>query len=328
MMNLVRFSAIFVVLLLFLFMPFNQALAGSDAAAELRTAQALLAQGEYGKAFVEYHRFASEKNNPLAQFTLGLFFQNGWGRPVDQEAACGWFEKAAQGGIPAAAHFFAECLVKGVDRPADPAKAAGWYEKAAALGHYMSLCSLAELYMTGTGVPKDPVRGLALCRQAAEKGVIPAQTRTGMFLLKGDPSIRNVDEAFLWLSTAAQGNDPEAQYYLAVMFRDGLGRPKAPEAARYWFESASSQGYRPAYFPTGELYFNAPVDPQTGKLPAPDLAKAYLWVSAASKQTRDPQGQKQAEVLLQKVLEVMPASWKAELDAKVDAHFSAFPPQP
>lgn len=93
----------------------------------------------------------------------------------------------------------------------------------------------------------------------------------------------------MWLSTAAQGNAPEAQYYLGVMLRDGMGRPKAPEAARFCFERAASRGYGPAYFPTGELYFNSPVNPNTGTLPAHDLAKAYLWVSAASRRTKDPE---------------------------------------
>jgi TPR repeat protein len=82
MMNRIRFGTILGALLLGLFMPLAQSLAKSDAAAELRNAQALLAKGEYDKAFDEYRRFAEEKNNPLAQFTLGLFFQNGWGRPV------------------------------------------------------------------------------------------------------------------------------------------------------------------------------------------------------------------------------------------------------
>ncbi|MCK4783839.1 MAG: sel1 repeat family protein, partial [Desulfobacteraceae bacterium] len=305
-----------------------QAMARTDSAAELKDAQMALEQGEFEKAFAEYHRFAVEKNNPLAQFTLGLFFQNGWGRPVDPSAACGWFEKAAEGGIPAASHFWASCLVKGIGRPADPDKAAGWYEKAAALGHYMSLCSLAELYMTGTGVPKDPAKGLVLCRQAAEKSVVPAQTRTGLFLLKDDTSIRNLDEAFMWLSTAAQANAPEAQYYLAVMLRDGLGRPKAPEDARYWFESAASKGYGPAYFPAGELYFNSPVNPNTGILPAQDLAKAYLWVSAASRRTKDPEDLKRTNDLLAKILKIMPESWLPDLDAKVDAHLSAHPVRP
>jgi TPR repeat protein len=328
MHNLIRFSTMLGALFLGLFLPLNQSPAKSDIATELKNAQALLAKGEYGKAFVEYRRFAEEKNNPLAQFTLGLFFQYGWGRSADPEAACRWFEKAGQADIPAAAHFFAECLAKGVGRPADPAGAAGWYEKAAALGHYISLCSLGELYMTGSGVPKDPAKGLTLCRQAAERKVPAAQARTGLYLLKGDPSIRNVDEAFKWFSLAAQGAVPEAQYYLGVMLRDGLGRPKAPETARFWFESAASQGYAPAYFPAGELYFNSPANPDTGALPAEYLAKAYLWVSAASRRTKDPEELKRIKDLLAKILKIMPASWLPDLDAKVDAHLAAYPARP
>jgi len=328
MMNLIRFSIILGALFLGLLLPFNQSPASRDISGELRNAQELLEKGEYDRAFVEYRRFAEEKNNPLAQFTLGLFFQYGWGRPVDPATACKWFEKAAARDIPAAAHFFAECLAKGLGRPADPAGAAGWYEKAAALGHYMSLCSLADLYMIGSGVPKDPARGLMLCRQAAEKKVPAAQTRTGLFLLKGDPSIRNVDEAFKWFSAAAQGGVPEAQYYLGVMLRDGLGGTKAPDTARFWFESAASQGYAPAYFPAGELYFKAPVDPDTGNLPAHDLAKAYLWVLAASRRTRDPEELKRINDHLSKILKIMPDSWRPDLDAKVDAHLATHPAQP
>jgi TPR repeat protein len=328
MMNLICFSTIFGALLLGLFMPFDQSLAKSNVAAELKNAQALLAKGEYGKAFVEYRRFAEEQNNPLAQFSLGLFFQNGWGRPVDPAAACRWFEKAGKGDIPAAAHFFAECLAKGVGRTADPAGAAGWYEKAAALGHHISLCSLAELYMTGIGVPRDPAKGLALCSQAADKKVISAQTRTGLFLLKGDKSIQNFEQAFKWFSMAAQGNSPEAQYYLGVMYHDGIGSAKDPKLARYWFEMAASQGYISAYYPTGELYYTAPVDPQTGKLSAHDLAKAYLWLSAAAKRSKDPEELKQTKDLLEKVLAVMPETWIRTLDEKVNAHLSAHPVQP
>ncbi|MBN1545034.1 MAG: sel1 repeat family protein [Syntrophaceae bacterium] len=319
------------IVIIFLFgvlAPLLQPLAGSDIAEELRHAQALLAKGEYEKAFAEYRCFAEEKNNPLAQFTLGLFFQYGWGRPADSAAACTWYEKAAAGNIPTAAHFYAECLEKGVGRPVDAARAAEWYERAADLGHHMSLCALSALYMTGKGVPKDPARGLAFCRKAAEQNVVSAQVQTALYLLQGDESIRDYDEAFQWFYTAARGNSPEAPYYLGIMLRDGIGRAKAPQAARSWFESAASRGYGPAYFPTGELYFHAPPDPQTGKPTARNLAKAYLWLSAEMRQTQDLQGREQAEVLLKKVLQLMPVSWRPELDAKVDAHFSAHPPQP
>ena len=133
-------------------------------ARELRRAQKELAAGNYDRAFREYQRHAEEENNALAQFTLGMFYRNGWGRPTDEKTACGWFKKAAAADIPAAAHFYAEYIERGIAGEEGPAEAARWYQKAADLGHYSSLCSLARFYMTGTGVERDPVKALALCR--------------------------------------------------------------------------------------------------------------------------------------------------------------------
>ena len=184
------------------------AYAAPDLARELKDAQAALAAGNYAEAYPQYLYFAEEKNNPLAQFTVGMFHQLGWGRPVDRAAACAWHARAAQGSIPAAAHFLAECYEQGIGRPADPAQAAVWYEHAAGLGHFMSLCALAELYMTGRGVPKDPQKGLALCRRAAEQGAVPARLQVGRYLLEGHESIRNPEAAYGWFEAAA--TTPEA----------------------------------------------------------------------------------------------------------------------
>jgi len=110
-----------------------------------------------------------------------------------------------------------------------------------------------------------------------------------------------------------------------LIYRDGLGKAQTPEAARYLFESAASQKHGPAYLPTGKLYLEAPVDPNTGKLTAHDLAKAYLWLSAAARQAKDPKDRARVKDLLAKVNQIMPTSWKPELDAKVDAHFAVKP---
>ena len=298
--------------------------ARTDLAAELKEAQKTLAAGDYKTAYTEYIKIAREKNNSLAQFTIGSFYQFGWGRAVDSAEACRWYEKAAAGGIPAAQHFLGDCLMQGIHRSPDPAMAASWYEKAAALGYHLSLCSLAELYMTGNGVRRNPVKGLELCRQAAERASVPAQVRMGRFLLEGDESIRDFEEAHHWFELAAQKNSAQAQYSLAVMLRDGLGRPRVPEAARYWFEMAAAQGYAPAYFPTAQLYYTAPADPHTGRLSEHDLAKAYLWVSAAVKRSKKPEELNQAADMLARIRTIMPETWEPALDAKVAEHLAKY----
>jgi hypothetical protein len=304
---------------------FGRAAAEEDIAKELEAAGAALAAGDYEAAFEEYTRFAEEEGNPLAQFTLALFYQLGWGRPVDPVKACQWHEKAAEARIPAAQHYLGDCLVAGTHRLADPAAAAVWYARAAEDGHAISLCGLAELYIAGNGVPKDPGKGLAYCRQAAEQGLVPAQIRMGKLLLDGDEEIRDPEAAYGWFEVAANRESPEAQHYLGLMTRDGLGRPKDPGAALHWFERAASQGHVPAYLPTGALYFAAPVDPETGLPSAENLAKAYLWLSAIAERSRDPEELAEAAAMLERIRAVMPTTWVPDLDRKLADHLAEHP---
>jgi TPR repeat protein len=244
---------------------------------------------------------------------------------MDKAVACTWFEKSAAGHIPVAAHFLAQCFEQGIGRPADPARAADWYRRAAELGHHISLCSLADLYMSGKGVEQDPQQGLALCRQAAENGAMPALVRVGRYLLQGDERIRDPQAAHAWLIKAA-GFSPEAQYYLGVIHRDGLGHEASAAEARHWFERAASQGYVPAYFQTARLYFEVSPDYRTQPPPADDLAKAYMWLSATVQRTGDPDELEQTRAMLEQVGEIMPESWAPTLDERVSVHLAKYPP--
>lgn len=294
--------------------------AGRGLADELKEAQAALAGADYARAYQEF--FAHADGNPLAQFSLGLFHQYGWGRPKDRAEACRWQEKAALGGIPAAQEWFAECLRDGVLRPADPAGAARWYERAIMSGMHLAACSLAELYMAGQGVPKDPAKAVELCRQAAEKGLPVAERRLANLLLEGDVSVRDVAAARRWLAAAARAGDGEAEYRLAGMLRDGVGGETDTAAARRWMETAAAQGWLPAYLPTAESYFNAPTDQATGLLPPEDLAKAYLWSAAAVRRLAGSPQAEPARALLNQVLARMPTTWRADLDRRVEAHLA------
>ena len=290
----------------------------SSALANLKAAQAALTAKDYDRAFTQYSD-AAQKGNSLAQFTVGLFFYHGWGRPQALENACGWFEKSAKGAIPYAAHLYAQCLEQGVRAPANPAKAAEWYRKAASLGHHISLCDLALLHIMGSGVDKNPAKGLALCRQAAERGSSAALVRLVGLYLSEDPDIRNVQAAHQLLTFRLEKNDPQTQYYWGLMARDGLVAPASSVQARRWFEAAASQHFSPAYLPTGKLYL-AVIDAQTGHPPADALAKAYLWLSAAANSPQTQAHMAEIRLLLSHVKALMPQTWKPELDEKVAAH--------
>lgn len=298
-----------------------------DDVSELAQAQQTLADGKYDDAYPQYLRIAKEKDNPLAQFTVAMFHQLGWGEiQEDRSIACRWHEKAAAGSIPVSSHFLAECFEQGIGRPTDLAQAAHWYKKAAELGHHMSLCSLADLYMSGTGVDKAPKKALDLCLQAVEKGAIPAEVKVGRYLIEGDESIRDPEAAYTWFLRAAD-KSVEAQYYLGMMYRDGIGQSKGLEKALTWFELAASQGYVPAYFPTAELYFNVAPDYAAQRPTADVLAKTYMWLSATVKRSKEQNQIEKSRLMLEQVHSIMPNTWVPDLDERVTAHLNENPAQ-
>ena len=287
----------------------------------LRAANRDAAAGDFDKAFTEYRRLAKETNNPLAMFSLGLMYKNGTGCSVSEGKACEWFEKAAQEGIPFAMHLYAQCLQKGVNHPANPTLAAKWYEKAAEMGCHLSLSYLADLYMKGDGVPKDAAKALELCHNAVKSGSTPALVWMGKFCLQRDDPMT----AMKWFEEAARHDLPEAQYYIGWMLILNASEQNLSTMAREWFEKAASQGYIPAYAPTGKLYFNGPVDPSTGWLSEKELAKAYMWLSAASKKSKERETLVAVGNMLEKIRDIMPKTWVPDLDRRVEEHLSKYP---
>jgi TPR repeat protein len=306
-------------LLLLLAAPPARAERPRDYARELGPAYARLDQRDYARAYPLFQRQAAR--NPLAQFTLGLFHQNGWGRPVDADAACAWFAKAALHRIPAAQHLHGDCLMRA---PGNAEAALASYLDAAKGSHYISLCSAAELLIRGRGVPRDVPRGLALCTQGAQSNAPPAMLRLALFL-SGDADVApDLPAARGWFQRAAEAGIIEARFRLAIMQSQGDGGAVDRDAALLGMESLAAEGYVPAYLPTAVMYANLPPQADTGALGAEHLAKVYLWASAAKAGLRDPARLAATEQLLASVLAVMPPEWRPELDRKVDAHLAKF----
>ena len=287
---------------------------------EMKAAQASLSAGDYEEAYKLYIEAEDKYADPLAQFTLGNFFRAGWGRDPDPVAACQWFGKSAEGDIPYAQHLYGECLEFGVHQEADPLAAAHWYAEAAKNGHVVSNCYLGWLHMKGIGVEKNPNRALELCTAATARSTA-AMTWMGHFYLEGDPSIQNNTQAWGWYKQAAEYRQPEGFYYLGVMLEKGLVENSSVDAALGMYEQAAANAYVDAYYPTGRLYFEGRRSPETGLPTEEDLAKAYMWLTAAKRRADDEAQLKSAEALLHEVLEIMPETWIKELDERVDHHF-------
>jgi TPR repeat protein len=293
-----------------------------DYAQQLHNAYVLLDKGDYANAYRAFLRYSGK--NPLAQFSLGLFHQNGWGRPIDKNIACAWFTKAARGKIPTALHYAGDCLMRSPDATGNAAAALADYLAAANNGHKISLCAAADFYIRGRYVAKDVARGLALCTEAAVSGSPPAMLLLANYL-SNDPDLpRDLPLARHWYQQAAERNIVEARYRLAIMQAQGDGGDADVETALRTMEELASTGYVPAYLPTAVLYAHLPPDTDTGAPSAAHLAKIYLWTSAAKARVTDPGLLNQAEHLQAEVLTVMPPQWRAELDTKIAVHLAKF----
>lgn len=310
---------IFIVVMVFVTGCSDTSKQGVGESDEMKAAQIALSAGDYEKAYELYNEADKKYNDPLAQFTLGNFFRNGWGRAPDPATACQWFGKSAQDGTPFAQHLYGECLELGVHQKADPLAAAHWYTEAVKGGHLASNCNLGQLYMVGAGVDKNPKKALELCAGAAASSTI-AMLWMGLFYLEGDASIKNDAQAWLWFKQAAEYRQPEGFYYLGLMLEKGLVDNSSAEAALGMYEQAAAKAYIKAYYPTGRLYFESRRNPESSLPVAEDLAKAYMWLAAAKRKAEDGAQLKSAEAFLQEVLKIMPETWIKELDERVDKH--------
>ncbi|NOQ63299.1 MAG: sel1 repeat family protein [Methyloprofundus sp.] len=290
---------------------------------DLTKAQHALSAQNYEQAFQLFTDIENNSQNSLAQFSLALMLKQGLGRSVDLALACEWFEKAAKGGIPTAAHEYAKCLEYGLKQAADLSAAADWYRKAGKLGSYLSYCSLGNLYMLGKGVEKSPEKALQFCQIAAKKRVPQAMIQLGRWRLEGEELIRDTALALQWFIAGAELNQAEAEFYLGKMIRAGVVKETSLSDARYWFEKAASQGYRVAYLPVGELYLTLELDASNDLPSAKNLAKSYLWLSVAA-QRANPEQQAIAADLLKKVIALMPPEWKVGLDPKIAEHLARY----
>ncbi|MDN2696388.1 tetratricopeptide repeat protein [Janthinobacterium sp. SUN073] len=293
-----------------------------DLSTELKRADKALTAQEFALAYKEYARVAAR--NPLAQFNLGLIEREGWGRARNPAAACAWFGKAAQGNIPAAQQFFGDCLAEGIGQAADGKAAEAWYRKAAQAGIVYALCSAGQLYIRGQVVGKDVEHGLGLCAQAAQAGSAPAMLRIADYYKDGTEVPQNLAAARSWYQQAAENRDHLAQYRLGVMLGQGEGGDVNPALALSWLEHAASEGYAPAYLPVAILYANSAPDPATGALTPANLAKIYMWNSAAKATTNNAATLAEIERIAQLVNQVMPAEWRPTLDRRVAEHLSRF----
>lgn len=104
---------------------------------------------------VQYFRQRAEQGDAVAQFTLGTYYEHGWGVVRNYAEAARWYRRSAQQGYAAAQNRLGDYFYNGFAVPQNYAKAVAWYSKAAAQGYPSAVRSLQVCASRGL-VPGTP----------------------------------------------------------------------------------------------------------------------------------------------------------------------------
>lgn len=208
--------------------------------------------------------------NPQAEYLLGALYEHALGVDRDKEKALLWYLRAAEYGYAPAQTAAAALYIDGDDGLANYGEAYRLLTLAAQKGYrsavfmlaktiaygiecnevwakmaleydaYDPLMSVALRYMEGNAAPQDSKKGLSILKELADKGIGSAQITLAKYLIKGKSMPKDADQAFRYLSLAAETGHDDALVELGNFYFDGAGdrAPDQEEAFGYYRQAA------------------------------------------------------------------------------------------
>ena len=162
-------------------------------------------RGDYSVAKREFRRLA-ERGNVLAQYKLGLMYNNGEGVRQDFREAVMWFSRAAVQGYAPAQTSLGVKYEHGQGVKRSNREAVRWYRHAATQGHATAQYRLGRMYVQGRGARRNLTGAVAWFILAAAQGVEDAATaRVAVAALLSRSQIAEAErKAREWLKAETQ----------------------------------------------------------------------------------------------------------------------------
>ncbi|MGV8135179.1 MAG: protein kinase [Mangrovibacterium sp.] len=161
---------------------------------------------------------AAEMGNKLAEYRLGLIYQNGINMPVDSDKASWYFERAGRiinkgvdANNPELLFVKGNMFMQGNGVSRNEKMAVEYYERAANLGYPQAQYQLYEILDQA-----NHPQAMQWLSKAAKKGYPKAQSKLGDLLI-GNKEYR---EGYLWIQEAAKKNYAHALRKLGAIFQD------------------------------------------------------------------------------------------------------------
>ena len=134
----------------------------------------LLASNAFAAPDFDETMAAAKQGNAVAQYNLGVMYDNGMGVPENDAEAVKWYRKAADQGDADAQYNLGLMYRNGQGVPKNDAEAVKWYRKAADQGNAKAQNNLAFMYANGMGVPENSIRAYVWWSMAKTQGYTDA----------------------------------------------------------------------------------------------------------------------------------------------------------
>lgn len=142
-------------------------------AGDFEDGMAAFEKEDYATAIAKFTT-AAEQGDALAQFNIGIMYDEGLGVTQDYAQAVRWYQLAADQNFIDAQYNLAVMYDEGLGVTQDYAKAAHWYKLAAEQGDVDAQFNLGVMYDVGEGVVQNDIQAHMWFNLAAAQGDVEA----------------------------------------------------------------------------------------------------------------------------------------------------------
>ena len=197
-------------------------------------AKAAMQRGDFKTALNELRPLAA-KNDPNAQFLLGMLYDSGKGVAQDQAVAAKWYRKAAEQKHLIAQLFLGVMFYSGQGVKQDYKEAARWLRTPAASGNDEAQFYLGSMYANGNGVKKDEAEAIRWLEKSAAQGNTRAMGLLTSALFSRFSESRNdkdLVDAYMWSHLAAEYDPVQAATSARVLIEKYCNADQKKRAER------------------------------------------------------------------------------------------------
>ncbi|MCI0404643.1 MAG: sel1 repeat family protein [candidate division Zixibacteria bacterium] len=166
-------------------------------------------KGDFETALKEL-RPLTQKNDPNAQFLMGMLYEAGNGVPKDPAVAASWYRKAAEQNHPVAQLFLGVLYYYGTGVAKDYKKAAHWLQAPANNGNDEAQFYLGWMHAEGNGVKKDESKAIAWLTKASAQKNTRAMGILATLLFSRNQNEQDLIDAYVWSHLAAEYDPVQA----------------------------------------------------------------------------------------------------------------------